>query len=535
MARLVGKSGDHKGQIFELPAEIQTIGRGKSCDIQLRDTSVSRTHASIRRAGERFILKDEGSSYGTYIDGNPIIESDLRSGQEVRIGQTVFDFLDGGADGRVPLPEPPDASLEYTVMHAIGDADAEDERDSTGVVRIKQRLAIALEVSGFLNSALDLGDLFGRLLDKTIAVLRARSAMILLRNEKTGALDVAQSRGVSTGPEANYSRTIVDRVVASGESLLVSDARSGEEMQISDSIYRLGIRSAMCVPLRHESGIVGALNVEAPGTGVFSANDLRMLMILGNIAGTAIVNSRLREEKVRSERLAAIGQSMAGLAHDIKNILSGIKAGGYLVDDAISRSDMTTMAAGWDLVKVSQDRIHQLMLNMLDYSKEREPKYETVNLEDLMTEVKNLVVLRGVDYGVGVKVEVHPRSREVEAEGVSIHRCLLNLAGNAVDAMEDRQDGKILLRTRPDAHDERRILIDVIDNGPGIPAEILPTLFQAFTSTKGAKGTGLGLAVSHKIAREHRGEITVKSSPGQGTMFTISLPRKRPMGPAEKT
>ncbi|MCL4235152.1 MAG: FHA domain-containing protein, partial [Deltaproteobacteria bacterium] len=153
MARLVGKTGDHKGQIFELPAEIQTIGRGKSCDIQLRDTSVSRTHASIRRVGERFVLKDEGSSYGTYIDGNPIIESDLRSGQEVRIGQTTFDFVDGGVDGRVPLPEPPDASLEYTVMHAIGDADSDEERDSTGVVRIKQRLAIALEVSGFLNSA----------------------------------------------------------------------------------------------------------------------------------------------------------------------------------------------------------------------------------------------------------------------------------------------------------------------------------------------------------------------------------------------
>lgn len=531
MARLIGLSGDRKGQVFELTSDLHTLGRGKNSTIPLSDTSVSRTHASVLARDGGFVIRDEGSSYGTFVDGRKVSEQSLFHGNEIRVGQTTLRFEDEG-EVRESLPERPprDDETGLTVMHALGE-DVEDEReprDAASLARVRQRLQTALEVSSLLNGAFALEELFGRLLDQVQAVSKARSAMVLFWNPELKTIDVQASRGAESDRGFGFSHTIVDRVIRSGESLIVNDAGAASDFAPSASIMRLGIRSAMCVPLRHQNLIIGALTAEAPGQGVFEPEDLRLFQLLGNIAGTAIVESRLREEKVKAERMAAIGQSMAGLAHDIKNILSGIKAGGYLVDSALQSNDITTLAAGWDLVKVSQDRIHQLTLNMLDWSKERAPQYEKVDLEQVLTEIKNLIALRGVDQGVGVRVEVEATARYIEAEAVSVHRCVMNLASNALDAMPDGKDGKILLRVRVDESDPTMVNIDVQDNGKGIPEDVLPGLFQAFTSTKGAKGTGLGLAVSHKIAREHRGRITVRSKVGKGTIFTIALPRVKP-------
>jgi len=327
--------------------------------------------------------------------------------------------------------------------------------------------------------------------------------------------------------ERTPAGTIVRRVVRSGESLLTEDVTNAEGISTSVSMFNLGIKSAMCVPLRHEDTIIGALNVDSAGMGVFTRDDLHLMTILGNIVGTAIVNSRLHEDKLRAERLAAIGQSMAGLAHDIKNIMSGIKGGSYMVDQGVEGDDRTMLTLGWDLVKSSQDRINQLVLNMLDWSKERKPKYETVNLLETLGNVRDLAAARGREDSVEVTLDVSDGEKEIEAEGISVHRCVLNLTSNALDALPDDRPGKIEIRVRPDEK-EGYVAIDVRDNGTGIPEEILPTLFNAFSSSKGSRGTGLGLAVSRKIAREHGGDITIVTASDKGTTFSIHLPKKKP-------
>jgi signal transduction histidine kinase len=223
-------------------------------------------------------------------------------------------------------------------------------------------------------------------------------------------------------------------------------------------------------------------------------------------------------------------QALAGVAHDIKNILTGIKGGAFLIDEALGANNLEMLKPGWQVVKICQDRIFQLVFNMLDYSKERTPRYETVDLEETLGNVRDLIELRGRDDGVAAALEIHPAARTVEAEGLSVHRCVLNLASNALDAIcecGEPSAGKVTIRTRPgDA--AGYLAIDVQDNGPGIPPEKIGCLFQAFSSSKGAKGTGLGLAVSKKIATEHHGSISVASTVGAGTTFTIHLPAKEP-------
>lgn len=222
-------------------------------------------------------------------------------------------------------------------------------------------------------------------------------------------------------------------------------------------------------------------------------------------------------------------QALAGVAHDIKNIVTGIKGGTFMMDQALESDDKEMLRLGWNLVKVSQDRINQLVYNMLDYSKDAEPKYEEVDLEETLGNVRDLIALRAEGTGVQVLLEISPDAKSMEAEGLSIHRCVLNLAGNALDAVPEDGDGRVVIRARRDER-EGFIALEVEDNGTGIPEEDMPKLFRAFSSGKGGKGTGLGLAVSRKIAIKHQGEIAVRSKQGEGTTFTIRLPARRPSG-----
>jgi signal transduction histidine kinase len=133
---------------------------------------------------------------------------------------------------------------------------------------------------------------------------------------------------------------------------------------------------------------------------------------------------------------------------------------------------------------------------MLAYSKERKPETQLCQVNQICKEGIN-----------------------VDPQG--IHRCLLNLLTNAVDAVEE-DDGEVRISTH--YQEENGMLITVEDNGSGIPEQISQRIFDVFFSTKGSQGTGLGLAVTKKIIEEHGGRIEVQSIPDQGTTFTIQLP-----------
>ncbi len=536
MARFSIKSGNHAGQVFELRTQIQQVGRGTKNDIRLTDACVSRQHADIvRRESGEYFIRDKGSTFGTFVNNRKISEVDLADGMELRIGEVQVEFIDEKED-RTLLPKDDrdrdrieSDTGEYTILHSLALEEIVEEKDSDNMQSAKERLQTALKVSTYLSSATkNIQQIFDVALEQVLKATKARNAGILLWDPDTEELDLVAGLGPdNNGQPVEYSGTIVRRVARSGESLLTEDVTNTEGMSTSVSMVNLEIKSAMCVPLRHEDAIIGALNVDSAGMGVFTRDDLHLMTILGNIAGTAIVNSRLHEENVRAERLAAIGQSMAGLAHDIKNIMSGIKGGSYMVDQGVEGNDQTMLTLGWDLVRSSQDRINQLVLNMLDWSKERKPRYETVDLLETLGNVRDLAEARGREKSVEATLDVGDGEKEIEAEGISVHRCVLNLTSNALDALPDDRPGKIEICTRSDEK-EGFIAIDVRDNGTGIPEDILPTLFLAFSSSKGSKGTGLGLAVSRKIAREHGGDITIKTAPDLGTTFTIHLPRKKP-------
>jgi signal transduction histidine kinase len=235
---------------------------------------------------------------------------------------------------------------------------------------------------------------------------------------------------------------------------------------------------------------------------------------------------RLERELLKAERLAAVGQTVAGLAHGLKNILHGLKGGSYLVDLGIKKDDTEKLKNGWDMIKRNIGRTSELVMDLLTYSKEREPEFEDCFPNEIASEVADLLAEKAREGRVEIKKSLDPAIPQVSMDPRIVHTALLNLVTNAIDAcLFDEDTGttwQVVVATT--LEDDNTIRFDVSDNGAGMSKTVSDRLFTSFFSTKGHRGTGLGLMVTRKLVEEHGGRIDVVSSPGKGTTFTIHLP-----------
>lgn len=235
---------------------------------------------------------------------------------------------------------------------------------------------------------------------------------------------------------------------------------------------------------------------------------------------------RLQREKEQAERMAAVGQTVAGLAHYIKNILNGLKGGAYVINSAIRKNNTELIGRGWSMVEKNIEQITNIVMDMLVYSKERRPQQQKVDPNELVMDVLDLMKERAEVSGVTMVHDLDPDLKEVSMDRTGIHRCLLNLVSNAIDActLEGITEGTGLVTVKTDKPEGWGVRFQVTDNGTGMDEETKKRLFTGFFSTKGYKGTGLGLPVTQKIVREHGGELTFESELGKGTTFTLLLP-----------
>ncbi len=236
---------------------------------------------------------------------------------------------------------------------------------------------------------------------------------------------------------------------------------------------------------------------------------------------------RLEQELIQSERLAAIGQTVAGLTHCVKNILYGLKGGVYVVNTALRQDNMEQLRTGWDMVGRNIGKISDLVMDLLNYSKGREPDYQKISLSSLCGEVCDLMDSAAAEAGAEIARDFDESMGEVYVDPKGVHRCVLNLVSNAIDACRFDLDRKkhcvVEVRTIRDAD---AVSIAVSDNGCGMDDEVKGKIFASFFSTKAGSGTGLGLLVTDKIVKEHGGTIDVESEVGKGSTFTIRLPFK---------
>jgi signal transduction histidine kinase len=236
------------------------------------------------------------------------------------------------------------------------------------------------------------------------------------------------------------------------------------------------------------------------------------------------------EEKSRqlieAERLAAVGETVAGLSHTIKNIAGGLDGGMFVLGKGIELEDTEYLKQGWELVRGNVDRIKTLSLDLLNFAKTDRLEYRQVNPEQPAREVFELMQSRAQDHGAILVLDAATGLTPVRMDPVGIHQCLLNLVTNAIDAVMDTEpvDGGQRITLSVDASDDGGVCYRVADTCCGMDERTKARLFQRFFTTKGERGTGIGLMLTRAIISRHNGTIDVTSKPGEGSCFTINLP-----------
>lgn len=554
MPRLIVLRGVDEGKQFDLSAPAVSVGRHSSNAIALHDTQVSRRHMELRSlAAGGYQVVDLGSGNGTLLNGQPVRAAPLRTGDQITVGQSILLFTASRTDapGGDELTEKvrllsrgADQDVLSAIIRTIGpDAGSQvlSQPESIRSDWLKARLAglaVLYETAEAVSAILDVDELLAKVMGLVLRSAEADHGCFMLRDE-AGHLVPKAARyrdGLNRQEELAVSRTIVDYVLRENQGILVTNAQTDARFRAGASIHRHQIREAICVPMKGRREVLGVLFLDTQSSlrqyvqggkeeGKFTEDHLQLASAIAHQAAIAVEESRYHQALVNAERLAAVGQTIAALSHHIKNIMQGVRFGSDMVRTAIHDDDKDLLTKGWKLVEKNQSRIDQMILDMLSFSKEREPAIEPTDLNKLCEDA--LDVVRGRAEERGITLEWHPGAGvgSVPCDPDGIHRAVLNIVSNAIDAVEDRPGPKVAVQCllEPDGN---WVKVIILDNGPGIEPEKLDDVFKPFVSTKGSRGTGLGLPVSRKILREHGGDITVQSVPDKGTKFTLRLPMK---------
>ncbi len=535
--------GPGAGTQIPLRDGVFRIGRDTHCELQFDDTETSRTHAELRIHHGQLTLKDLGSSNGTFVNGKKITELCLTVGDRVQIGRRLLVYR------KTPvavLPTEHEVDIlpanEEDASQIVGRADLDDPLDGTAVwdlpgeAKDSQRRSlweIMYRTSVAVSRTLDIDQLLRQILDLIFQWVDCDHGCMMLADAESGQLrpSFRKSRRQLSGRRLTISKTILDYVLKNEEGVLTSDAKDDGRWNASASIESGGIREAICVPMRGRYGMVGVIYIDTivsagqrardPDSRIFNEEHLKMLVTIGHQAALAIEDTTYYQSMLQAERLAAIGQTTATLSHHVKNILQGLRGGGYMVTEGLKRENLDSVRTGWRICERTHERIEALVLDMLTISKDRKPERTAIDLRSVISDAVELCKARAREEKIELQWNSPEQFPSMMLDGEATHRAILNLIINALDACADNREGTVCVVLSQ--HTEAAV-IEVIDNGVGIPDADLHRIFSLFESNKGNRGTGLGLPVSLKIAKEHGGNLSVRSAVGSGTTFRLELP-----------
>jgi len=235
---------------------------------------------------------------------------------------------------------------------------------------------------------------------------------------------------------------------------------------------------------------------------------------------------KLEHDVIEAERLGAVGQTVAGLAHSIKNILMGLEGGKYIVSLGLEKDDKEMINEGWEMLERNFEKTTSLVKDFLSFSKGRLPKLKMMKPGSLIEEIIDLYKDIASQSKIELRAEIDKNIKRAPLDPDGIHTCLTNLVSNAIDAclMSKPKGTEVLIKV---SEKRDKLVFEVSDNGSGIDYEIKKKIFTTFFTTKGGEGTGLGLLTTRKIVQEHGGKIIVDSEKGSGARFRMEFPRKR--------
>lgn len=285
---------------------------------------------------------------------------------------------------------------------------------------------------------------------------------------------------------------------------------------------------ALYIPLLVRNSAIGLAYFERK-EGFFQEHDLFLASDLSCQAAAALKNIFLFEDNLRMERLSTIGQTMSAVMHELKNILQLASLSKEFIKMALDKNpEDRPLKRGFNGIEKALKEMDGFTYEILSLTKDYQIQPQPANLQEIFDELREDVRPKAEQWKIELDFTAEPEIGPVDCEPRSLYRSLLNLIKNAIEAGCESEGAYIRVKAR--SLTPERYEIRVEDNGKGMSEEVKARIFNAFFSTKGEKGTGLGLLIIDKTVKAHGGTIQVESELGKGTMFVLDLPKKIAVG-----
>ena len=411
----------------------------------------------------------------------------------------------------------------------------------------RERFALLRSLSGLrarMNNVIDVNELTTLVLGALHETRRVTHTSIYLLAEDRPGFRLLDSRGPAPVPflDTAAARGVLAAASSGQKAVLLENlerriaelrARTAEGKKTRDEIKRLAdtrqallqMRSGISVPLISNDRVIGFMNLwDERVPEAYASDEIALVLDVAERLSMVIENSKLYDRMRERDRLAALGEMSAGLAHEIRNPLGAIKGAAQCLNPkGLTGEDQEFLG----VIVEEVNRLNGVVTEFLDYARPLKQNFGPTDMNEVVTRTMRLIQ-NDIPATVEVTLELSESLPRVSADAEQLKQVLLNLIRNATQAMK-AGPGKITLRTQgPDRFPDFRtgndgVELHVTDTGPGIPDDQQPHIFVPFYTTK-QEGTGLGLAICQRIVKSHGGAISVQSRGSEGTTFIVRLP-----------
>jgi len=404
---------------------------------------------------------------------------------------------------------------------------ANAEGDSS--IDIEAFYRVFRDISTLVHTSTSLKEVLDLIVWKATDILNAKGALLRIRNAETDQFEVATAYGLgerylSKGPVT--SEKILTKEISQNRVFIIEDIWKAPRVEYPQAAWDEGIRMMLDVPLTVGVQMVGVIRIYLPEKRKFSDDELSFIISIGEQCACAINKAQLIENQkarydhlaIQTEKMSALGRMAAGIAHEINNPLAGI----LLFSSNLSKKvpQAGPLKEGLDVIIRETVRCKSIIQELLEFSRDREPQKELINVNTVIEKALKFLENEFRLHHIGIESRLSDHMQETLLDENQIEQVFVNLLLNAVQAIGEK--GGITVKSSMD-QDRKCAVIEIADTGSGIPSENIGKIFEPFFSTK-PKGTGLGLAVSYGIVKNHEGDIHAFSKPGEGTRFVLEFP-----------
>jgi signal transduction histidine kinase len=380
-----------------------------------------------------------------------------------------------------------------------------------------------------VHSGKTLREVLQRVVWKSTQALSAKGALLRVLNPASNQFEVAAAYGLgelylSKGPVS--TEKILSDLDGPDRVVVIEDIWKAPRVEYPQAAWDEGVRLMLDVPLTLEEQIIGIIRIFLSEQRDFSEEEKSFMVYIAEQSACAInqvrfiENQRMRYDQLalQTEKMSALGRLAAGIAHEINNPLAGILL--FSTNLRKKVQEQGPLKEGLDVIIREAIRCKTIIQELLEFSRNKEPRVVPADINEIIEKALSILENEFRLQRIQVDKNLSTQIEKISLDANQVEQVLVNILLNAIQATPGQ--GKITVKS--DMISKRNIVKVVIsDTGCGILPEYLPKVFEPFFSTK-EKGTGLGLAVSYGIVKNHRGNIEVSSQPGKGACFTINFP-----------